>query len=383
MFDEELDLGAGRRGHARRRPTADRGGRGHGQDDDARRRVAAPARARRASRADPAAHLQPASGARAVVRAPRARRMPAQPVASGAARSTRSATGCSGSTDVRSASARLHRPGPGRRRRRDEPGSRRTGLRPTRAAVPAQGDPRRHLLAHGERRRRSSSTSSSATIRGAWTTLDGIREIFRAYTDRKRERNVLDYDDLLLYWKALACGRADARASSPRMFDHVLVDEYQDTNALQADILEGLRPPEAARNLTVVGDDAQAIYGFRAATVRNILEFPERFPGRDDREVRAELPLDATAPCGIERRRSRSPAASREDAVVRARPATDRPIAPRLPGRGRAVRRRSVAAVLDQREAGVPLKAAGCPVPRRAPLATSWRSSWPGGTSRS
>jgi DNA helicase-2/ATP-dependent DNA helicase PcrA len=63
------------------------------------------------------------------------------------------------------------------------------------------------------------------------------------------------------------------------MFDHVLVDEYQDTNALQADILEGMRPSDGPRNLTVVGDDAQAIYGFRAATVKNILEFPERFPG--------------------------------------------------------------------------------------------------------
>ena len=65
----------------------------------------------------------------------------------------------------------------------------------------------------------------------------------------------------------------------PTVFDHILVDEYQDTNALQADILEGMRPPGTARNLTVVGDDAQSIYGFRAATVRNILEFPQRFDG--------------------------------------------------------------------------------------------------------
>ena len=60
------------------------------------------------------------------------------------------------------------------------------------------------------------------------------------------------------------------------MFDHVLVDEYQDTNALQADILEGMRPAETPRNITVVGDDAQSIYGFRAATVRNILGVPRR-----------------------------------------------------------------------------------------------------------
>jgi DNA helicase-2/ATP-dependent DNA helicase PcrA len=108
--------------------------------------------------------------------------------------------------------------------------------------------------------------------------LDGMRSIFAAYTERKRAGNVLDYDDLLLFWKALGASpeTGDQVAS---MFDHVLVDEYQDTNALQADILEGMRPAGTPRNLTVVGDDAQAIYGFRAATVRNILEFPQRFPG--------------------------------------------------------------------------------------------------------
>jgi DNA helicase II / ATP-dependent DNA helicase PcrA len=107
---------------------------------------------------------------------------------------------------------------------------------------------------------------------------DGIRQIFQSYTTRKREQNVLDYDDLLLFWKALATS-PQTRDALAEMFDHVLVDEYQDTNALQADILEGMRPAATARNLTVVGDDAQSIYAFRAATVRNILEFPQRFPG--------------------------------------------------------------------------------------------------------
>jgi DNA helicase-2/ATP-dependent DNA helicase PcrA len=108
---------------------------------------------------------------------------------------------------------------------------------------------------------------------------DGIRRIFQAYTLRKREQNVLDYDDLLLFWKALA-STPGTRGGLARLFDHILVDEYQDTNALQADILEGMRPAgEEPRNLTVVGDDAQSIYAFRAATVRNILEFPTRFPG--------------------------------------------------------------------------------------------------------
>ena len=121
---------------------------------------------------------------------------------------------------------------------------------------------------------------------------DGIREIFRAYVARKREQQSLDYDDLLLFWKALAAP-PQTGPQVAAMFDHVLVDEYQDTNALQADILEAMRPDGTPRNLTVVGDDAQAIYGFRAATVHNILEFPERFPGAHDRQARAQLPLDA------------------------------------------------------------------------------------------
>jgi ATP-dependent DNA helicase UvrD/PcrA len=127
---------------------------------------------------------------------------------------------------------------------------------------------------------------------------DGIRDIFRAYTERKRRQHILDYDDLLLFWKALATSPATAPQLAA-MFDHVLVDEYQDTNALQADILEGMRPPDGPRNLTVVGDDAQAIYGFRAATVKNILEFPERFPGTTivklERNYRSTPPILAAS----------------------------------------------------------------------------------------
>jgi DNA helicase-2/ATP-dependent DNA helicase PcrA len=106
--------------------------------------------------------------------------------------------------------------------------------------------------------------------------LDPIREIFQAYVVRKRAQQVLDYDDLLLFWRALATS-PQTGPQLATMFDHVLVDEYQDTNALQADILAAMRPEGSS--ITVVGDDAQAIYGFRAATVRNILEFPTRFPG--------------------------------------------------------------------------------------------------------
>jgi DNA helicase-2/ATP-dependent DNA helicase PcrA len=132
---------------------------------------------------------------------------------------------------------------------------------------------------------------------------DGIRQIFQAYTTRKREQNVLDYDDLLLFWKALATS-PDTRDALAAMFDHVLVDEYQDTNALQADILEGLRPPGLSRNLTVVGDDAQSIYAFRAATVRNILEFPARFAGttviRLEQNYRSVPPILAASNAAIE-----------------------------------------------------------------------------------
>jgi DNA helicase-2/ATP-dependent DNA helicase PcrA len=101
-----------------------------------------------------------------------------------------------------------------------------------------------------------------------------LKELFRAYVHAKQQQHVLDYDDLLLYWRAMLEEPALAQALAAR-FDHVLVDEYQDTNRLQAAILHALCPQ--GRGLTVVGDDAQAIYAFRAAEVRNILDFPSRF----------------------------------------------------------------------------------------------------------
>ncbi len=106
--------------------------------------------------------------------------------------------------------------------------------------------------------------------------LENIARIFEAYTTRKRERNVLDYDDLLVYWAALVNESEAADAVGDR-FDHVLVDEYQDTNPLQSRILTGLR--RRRKNICVVGDDAQSIYAFRAATIRNMLDFPQQFPG--------------------------------------------------------------------------------------------------------
>src|SRR5262249_51415397 len=89
--------------------------------------------------------------------------------------------------------------------------------------------------------------------------------------EAKQRQQVLDYDDLLLYWAEMMQEPSIAADVSGR-FDHVLVDEYHDTNRLQSSILLSLKPK--GRGLTVVGDDAQSINSFRAATVRNILDFP-------------------------------------------------------------------------------------------------------------
>jgi len=129
-----------------------------------------------------------------------------------------------------------------------------------------------------------------------------LKRLFDAYVDRKEAAGVLDYDDLLLYWHALlddgkeydgtgdgppwcatgegtgqtGTNRRSAADAIRKLFDCILVDEFQDTNALQAEILYRLSPE--GRGLTVVGDDAQSIYAFRAATVRNILDFPKHYP---------------------------------------------------------------------------------------------------------
>lgn len=101
-----------------------------------------------------------------------------------------------------------------------------------------------------------------------------LTTLFAAYVEAKQRQGVLDYDDLLLYWREMM-KVPEIAEDVGRLFDHVLVDEYQDTNALQAAILFAMKPD--GTGLTVVGDDAQAIYGFRAADVRNILDFPKAF----------------------------------------------------------------------------------------------------------
>ena len=104
-----------------------------------------------------------------------------------------------------------------------------------------------------------------------------LKKLFGAYVERKLANQALDYDDLLLYWQAMMEDQ-DLAAAIGRRWDHVLVDEYQDTNLVQMEILARLKP--SGEGLTVVGDDAQAIYSFRAATVENILGYEARFGAR-------------------------------------------------------------------------------------------------------
>ena len=124
-----------------------------------------------------------------------------------------------------------------------------------------------------------------------------LKQLFEAYVEAKQKQNVLDYDDLLLYWAQTMAEPALAEEIGSR-FDHVMVDEYQDTNRLQSSILLALKP--GGRGLTVVGDDAQSIYSFRAATVRNILDFPGQFSPKAeivtlDRNYRSTQPILAAA----------------------------------------------------------------------------------------
>jgi DNA helicase-2/ATP-dependent DNA helicase PcrA len=151
----------------------------------------------------------------------------------------------------------------------------------------------------------------------------GLRALFAAYVDIKLAKHLLDYDDLLLWWWHAMSAPGVASAICAR-FDHVLVDEYQDTNALQAEIVVALAP--SGKGVTAVGDDAQAIYSFRAATVRNILAFPTQFttpaalvPLEDN--YRSTVPIVAAANAVIER------ASQRHAKTLRSsRPSAERPV---------------------------------------------------------
>src|ERR1700674_3726897 len=112
-----------------------------------------------------------------------------------------------------------------------------------------------------------------------------LTRLYREYVGRKQKNRVMDYDDLLLYWHVMMQTPALAQSLS-KNFDHVLVDEYQDTSTLQGEIVHALKPD--GKGVTVVGDDAQAIYSFRAAAVENILGFAERYKPKAEIVVLAQ-----------------------------------------------------------------------------------------------
>jgi len=179
-----------------------------------------------------------------------------------------------------------------------------------------------------------------------------LKTLFGAYVEAKQQQNVLDYDDLLLYWVQMMRVEDIARDVSSR-FDHVLVDEYQDTNSLQASILLALKPDGGG--LTVVGDDAQSIYSFRAATVRNILDFPDYFtPSAHiitlERNYRSVQPILTAANAVIDLAVERHKKNLRSERSSAERPQL-------ISVRDEAEQARYVAErVLEHREAGIPLK---------------------------
>ena len=181
---------------------------------------------------------------------------------------------------------------------------------------------------------------------------DELRALFKAYVERKLSHSVLDYDDLLLWWHA-AMSDARLAAGIGACFDHVLVDEFQDTNTLQAQILYALKPDGAG--MTVVGDDAQSIYSFRAADVGNILAFPQRFdpPASRvtlDQNYRSVQPVLDAANALIAEGKRQYPKTLRADRGAGARPR----LVTVLDDRAQA--EYVIGEVLAQREAGVALK---------------------------
>jgi len=149
-----------------------------------------------------------------------------------------------------------------------------------------------------------------------------LKALYLAYVEAKQAQQVLDYDDLLLYWAQMV-GEPELAAEIGTRFSHVLVDEYQDTNFLQAAILRAMKPD--GRGLTVVGDDAQSIYSFRGATVRNILDFPTQFtpPARQialEQNYRSTQPILAVSNAVIARAKERHSKELRSERVSSERP---------------------------------------------------------------
>ena len=103
-----------------------------------------------------------------------------------------------------------------------------------------------------------------------------IEDVLTRYTARKQAQGLMDFDDLLVLWLKLLKEHEEVRELYQKRFQFVLVDEYQDTNQLQAELIDLLG--ERYKNVMVVGDDSQSIYSWRGANYENIIEFPKRYP---------------------------------------------------------------------------------------------------------
>ena len=132
--------------------------------------------------------------------------------------------------------------------------------------------------------------------------LEALGQLRKGYHQAKRQRQLVDYDDLLVLLRRLLMEDHQARQAISRLYRYILVDEYQDTNRLQADVIRNLAATH--QNVMVVGDDSQSIYGFRGATFKNIMEFPTLFPGTTiyklEENYRSTQPILNLANCIIE-----------------------------------------------------------------------------------
>ncbi|QJA06980.1 ATP-dependent helicase [Thermosulfurimonas marina] len=181
--------------------------------------------------------------------------------------------------------------------------------------------------------------------------LPEIERLFLEYQRYKREHQLMDYDDLLLHWHRVLLEHSEVRAEISRRFEFIMVDEYQDTNWLQAEIVRLMA--EGHGNVMVVGDDSQSIYAFRGANFRNILEFPRLFPGtriiKLEENYRSTQPILDLANAVIERAREKY-----TKCLFTRRPGGQKPI--RYRARDESDQSRFVAErILELREEGVPL----------------------------
>jgi ATP-dependent DNA helicase UvrD/PcrA len=183
--------------------------------------------------------------------------------------------------------------------------------------------------------------------------LDDLVRLGEQYARYKREQNLLDYDDLLVFLRDLLRDHPDVAQQLSRTYRYVMVDEYQDTNPLQAEIVRGLA--SAHDNVMAVGDDSQSIYSFRGATFRNIMDFPKLFPGtrivKLEENYRSTQPILELANAIIDR------AAEKHTKVLRAVRESRTAAAPLLLqcGDEQAQSRFVTQRILELREEGVPL----------------------------